>query len=376
MTFAKWTRPHFADDAETWSESELAPTLNGWEQREGGESTPPVLVTEPMAVDVYNLSAAPEMGTMQTPGGIDLIYGGFPCQDVSVAGKRAGFRASAAVSGMSSTGCCASCGHDGRSLKMFPDSFPATGVPISVSYSGGWMTSGTVSPGEFWTRAGSESPSGAVVCSLSAVLETRPVPRRYWLSAKAAAGILRRAAKRGKTLPPRLMTALEGTSVELPMIAVARSLTSRNERIDAETENFVVASAVRASDGHHGHSSPRGDGADNLVAFDWQTSAGNDESWRGKGRQHVVRSGDYAGANSATRVDAIAGSFGVRRLTPRECERLMAFPDDWTRYTADGTEISDSHRYRMCGNGVVATVAEWLGHRLMTADRFMAAGAA
>ena len=55
-----------------------------------------------------------------------------------------------------------------------------------------------------------ESPSGAAVSSLSAVLETRPVPRRYWLSARAAAGILRRAEKRRKTLPPRLMTALEG----------------------------------------------------------------------------------------------------------------------------------------------------------------------
>jgi len=55
----------------------------------------------------------------------------------------------------------------------------------------------------------------------------------------------------------------------------------------------------------------------------------------------------------------------VRRLTPRECERLMGWPDDHTRWADDGTEIADSHRYRMCGNGVVAPVAEWIGHRLM-----------
>jgi site-specific DNA-cytosine methylase len=61
--------------------------------------------------------------------------------------------------------------------------------------------------------------------------------------------------------------------------------------------------------------------------------------------------------------------FGVRRLTPLECERLMGWPDEHTRWTADGEEISDSHRYRMCGNGVVATVAEWIGWRLMTVDR-------
>jgi DNA (cytosine-5)-methyltransferase 1 len=54
----------------------------------------------------------------------------------------------------------------------------------------------------------------------------------------------------------------------------------------------------------------------------------------------------------------------VRRLTPRECERLMGWPDDWTRYAADGSEIADSHRYRLCGNGVVSPVAEWIGRRL------------
>ena len=60
-----------------------------------------------------------------------------------------------------------------------------------------------------------------------------------------------------------------------------------------------------------------------------------------------------------------SSTHGVRRLTPRECERLMGWPDDHTRWTVDGTAIADTHRYRMCGNGVVAPVAEWLGRRLM-----------
>ena len=62
------------------------------------------------------------------------------------------------------------------------------------------------------------------------------------------------------------------------------------------------------------------------------------------------------------------GSLAVRRLTPRECERLMGWPDDWTRWTADGTEVADSHRYRMCGNGVASPVAEWVGHCIKEAD--------
>ena len=47
----------------------------------------------------------------------------------------------------------------------------------------------------------------------------------------------------------------------------------------------------------------------------------------------------------------------------------MGWPDDFTRWTPDGKQIPDSHRYRMCGNGVVATVAEWIGHRIRLLDR-------
>jgi DNA (cytosine-5)-methyltransferase 1 len=57
----------------------------------------------------------------------------------------------------------------------------------------------------------------------------------------------------------------------------------------------------------------------------------------------------------------------VRRLTPVECERLMGWPDDHTRYRADGTEVADSHRYRMCGNGVASPVAEWVAGRINAA---------
>ena len=48
----------------------------------------------------------------------------------------------------------------------------------------------------------------------------------------------------------------------------------------------------------------------------------------------------------------------VRRLMPIECERLMSWPDNWTKWGIDNkgnkVEISDSQRYKMCGNGVVS----------------------
>ncbi|MCM1217530.1 MAG: DNA (cytosine-5-)-methyltransferase [Lachnospiraceae bacterium] len=47
----------------------------------------------------------------------------------------------------------------------------------------------------------------------------------------------------------------------------------------------------------------------------------------------------------------------IRRLTPRECERLQGYPDDWTRWGADGEEISDMARYRATGNSIAVPCA-------------------
>jgi hypothetical protein len=54
----------------------------------------------------------------------------------------------------------------------------------------------------------------------------------------------------------------------------------------------------------------------------------------------------------------------VRRLTPLECERLMGWPDDHTAEGVNG-KVSDTQRYRMCGNGVASPVAKWVGEQIM-----------
>lgn len=52
----------------------------------------------------------------------------------------------------------------------------------------------------------------------------------------------------------------------------------------------------------------------------------------------------------------------IRRLTPTECERLMSWPDNWTKWgineKGETIEMSDSQRYKMCGNGVVTNVVK------------------
>ena len=72
-----------------------------------------------------------------------------------------------------------------------------------------FLNSGILSPTQCWTLSTSDWRSGATVCSLSEVLETGEVHRRYFLTSKACQGILRRAEKRGKELPPQLKAALE-----------------------------------------------------------------------------------------------------------------------------------------------------------------------
>lgn len=53
---------------------------------------------------------------------------------------------------------------------------------------------------------------------------------------------------------------------------------------------------------------------------------------------------------------------GVRRLTPLECERLQGFPDNWTR------PVSDAQRYKQLGNAVCVPVAEWIFRRIVDAE--------
>jgi hypothetical protein len=68
------------------------------------------------------------------------------------------------------------------------------------------------SPTEFLTLNISDWPSDASVSSLWEILEAGNVPLRYFLSAKACTGILRRADEAGKTLPPMLRAALEAVA--------------------------------------------------------------------------------------------------------------------------------------------------------------------
>ena len=54
----------------------------------------------------------------------------------------------------------------------------------------------------------------------------------------------------------------------------------------------------------------------------------------------------------------------VRRLTPRECERLQGFPDDYTLVEYRGWLAADGPRYRALGNSMAVPVMRWIGERI------------
>ena len=61
-------------------------------------------------------------------------------------------------------------------------------------------------------------------------------------------------------------------------------------------------------------------------------------------------------------------NYTIRRLTPVECERLQAFPDDYTRFGANGEEISETQRYKTLGNAVTTSVVTWIVDNWMFGD--------
>jgi len=84
-------------------------------------------------------------------------------------------------------------------------------------------------------------------------------------------------------------------------------------------------------------------------------------STKARGRTQKGQTGAISTSSDWGTVDR---DYRIRRLTPRECERLQAFPDDWTRYGVDGKEISDTQRYKCLGNAVTTSVISFIADHM------------
>ncbi len=89
------------------------------------------------------------------------------------------------------------------------------------------------------------------------------------------------------------------------------------------------------------------------IAFDWQNSPAQG-----------LPISEYITPPLRVHSTPTVMNYGVRRLTPTECERLQGFPDGHTAVCGQ----SDSARYKQLGNAVCVNVAEWLGRRIAEVD--------
>jgi len=77
------------------------------------------------------------------------------------------------------------------------------------------------------------------------------------------------------------------------------------------------------------------------------------------------------GGGGGNNKPALAQGMTVRRLTPRECERLQGFPDDYTLVPFRGKPAADGNRYKALGNSMAVPVMRWLGERIKLIEEIM-----
>jgi DNA (cytosine-5)-methyltransferase 1 len=93
------------------------------------------------------------------------------------------------------------------------------------------------------------------------------------------------------------------------------------------------------------------------------------EGAHGVTEMDVTTSLQQGGGKPGQGYQAIRSGMAVRRLTPRECERLQAFPDDYTLITVRGKPAADGPRYKALGNSMCVYNMRWIGARIDAALR-------
>jgi len=110
-----------------------------------------------------------------------------------------------------------------------------------------------------------------------------------------------------------------------------------------------------------GTGGPAGDEGYNLICFGAKNSAGS--HWDDANNPHPTLTSKTKNSGG------LAPHLTVRRLTPRECERLQGFPDDFTLIPyRHGKTAADGPRYKALGNSMAVPVIGWVLDRVQTFD--------
>ena len=374
----------------------------------------------PRAVLAHHYPDVPCHGDFTTIGAedygpIDLLVGGTPCQDYSIAGQREGlagdrgnltleyaklaYRKRARwlvwenVPGVFSLNA-------GRDFGAVLASF--AGFPRGTFFAppdGGWRNSGIVEPA-------SPESFGLAWRVLDAQHFGVPQRRRRvfvvgylgdWR--RAAAVLFERHSLSGNSAPRRQA---RSAVAALTSSGVGTCGADDNQGQAGHLIPDIVGQAMSAK-WAKGTAGPAGDEHHNLVPCNVAHTLrgeGFDASEDGTGRgtplvpvayplQEVgkrtgisttdARAGIGVGADGdpmftlqASAQHGIGVASAVRRLTPRECERLQGFPDDWTLVPVRGKPAADGPRYKALGNSMAVPVMRWIGERIASVEAMTA----
>lgn len=374
----------------------------GWTCAAVAEIDPPAC-----AVLAHRLPGVPNLGDVSKIGDrqiaalghIDVVIGGSPCQDLSVAGKRAGL--AGARSGLFHEqlrifhAARHLCGSRWLVWENVPGAFSSNKGRDFAVVAGALAGCELDVPTDGWGSEGvALGDNGLVEWSVLdaqwfgvaqrrrrvfAVLDTgdwssRPpvllepeslrgdYPPRREAGQGAPAGAVRSVALRGRdgggtaelgdevggTLRADGFDASEdGTGRGTPLVPVPFDTTQITSRANGSNPQPGDPCHPLTAGGH----AP-------ALAFNWQSG----------GDCRGLEPAETTNALHCGQTPAALSGMAVRRLTPRECERLQAAPDDWTLVpNAKGKPMADGPRYKMIGNSFAVPVIRWIGERIQAA---------
>lgn len=294
----------------------------------------------PIVEDVRNV-------TRKTVSAVDVVCGGSPCQDVSIAGRRTGI-------------------HGERSGLFFefirvleelkPGWFVFENVPGLLSSNGGR---------DFRTVLLSLAECGYGVCYRVLDSQYFGVPQRrrrvYVVGHRGdgrAAHVLFERDGGGGDIAAGTQSSEGDTGRFAPCVGERRTTgtlaasgagTSRpagqGNELDMLVHTEVFAPVSRTITSEYGRIVNNGQTVDSHYVVSKTLTTGE-----GKRNDFETQT-------------LLSASQGVRRLTPTECARLQGFPDDWN------VGLSDAQRYKQFGNAVTVNVAEWIARRIIAVEQ-------
>lgn len=317
----------------------------GWQPVAFAEIEPfPCAVLKHHYPEIPNLGDITRIDGSRYRGAVDLVVGGTPCQDFSIAGQRAGLA-----------------GERGGLALVF--------TQILSVVRPEWVVWENV-PGVFSTNGGRDF--GAFLRALDdigyscawRVLDAQffGVPqrrRRVYIVGHlgdwrpAAAVLFEPQSLRGNTAPCKK----KRTDVTQSLTRCLGAGGADDNRAQGGFYVSHIVGQAMSCKWAKGTSGPAGDEYHNLVCAPVAPT--------------VTSSGPPYERTGNSRVEAdaliVSQHSGVRRITPRECERLQGFPDDYTAIPFRGkpaADCPDGPRYKALGNSMAVPVMRWIGQRI------------